>query len=333
MLGCLGRFENASLRLDVTTDCARVSNVFSPYLQFTREQWCRFRQDTPLTLTEADLEKLRGVNEVVSLQEVEEIYLPLSRLLNLYVTSTQSLYQASQEFLGNPEPRVPYLIGVAGSVAVGKSTTSRILQALLSRWPNHPTVSLVTTDGFLLPLEELKKRDLLSRKGFPESYDTHSLLQFIRAIKSGEGPVYAPVYSHHTYDILPNEKIEVNQPDIVIIEGLNILQTGVLEDAGVFVSDFFDFTIFVDAETTSIRDWFIDRVLQFRETAFQDPSAYFHSISKMTEEETRKFASRVWEEVNERNLFENILPFKNRARLILHKGPDHFVDKVTLRKL
>ncbi len=267
------------------------------------------------------------------MQEVEEIYLPLSRLLSLYVTATQSLYQVSSAFLGNPEPKVPYIIGIAGSVAVGKSTTSRILQALLSRWPDHPKVSLVTTDGFLYPLAELEKRDLLSQKGFPESYDIQNLLAFLTAIKSGEGPVYAPVYSHHTYDILPDERIEVDWPDIVIVEGLNILQTGPIEEAGVFVSDFFDFTIFVDAETSSVKQWFIERVLQFRETAFQDPSAYFHSISKMTEEETMKFSDRVWHEINERNLFENILPFRDRAQLILRKGPSHSVDKVLLRKL
>lgn len=306
--------------------------MFSPYLQFTRKEWCKFRHDTPLTLNESDLEKLQGVNEVVSLQEVEEIYLPLSRLLNLYVTATQSLYQVSSEFLGKPDPKVPYLIGVAGSVAVGKSTTSRVLQALLSCWPDHPKVSLVTTDGFLYPLAELQRRNLLSQKGFPESYDINRLLRFLTAIKSGEGPVYAPVYSHHVYDILPNEQIEVGRPDIVIVEGLNILQTGAVE-IGAFVSDFFDFTIFVDAETTSIKQWFIDRVLQFRKTAFQDPTAYFHSISQMTIEEATKFSERVWQDVNERNLLENILPFKNRARLILYKSAGHSIEKVFLRKL
>lgn len=307
--------------------------MFSQYLQFSRDQWCHFRQDTPLTLNEADLEKLQGVNEIVSMQEIEEIYLPLSRLLNLYVTATQSLYQASGEFLGTPEPKVPYIIGVAGSVAVGKSTTSRVLQAMLSRWPDHPKVTLVTTDGFLYPLAELEKRDLLSQKGFPESYDLQALLKFLMAIKSGEGPVYAPVYSHHVYDILPDKFVEVDRPDIVIVEGLNILQTGSIDEAGVFVSDFFDFTIFVDAETDNIKRWFVERVLEFRATAFKDPKAYFHSISKMTQEETTKFSERVWREINERNLFENILPFKNRARLILKKGLNHAVQKVLLRKL
>jgi len=307
--------------------------VISPYLQFTRKEWCRFRQDAPLTLEESDLEKLRGRDAVVSMSEVDEIYLPLSRLLNFYVTATQSLHQASSHFLGNPEPKVPYIIGVAGSVAVGKSTTSSVLQALLSRWPNHPKVSLVTTDGFLHPLAELQRRELLSRKGFPESYDIHSLLAFLTAIKSGDWPVYAPVYSHHHYDILPDERIEVDRPDIVIVEGLNILQTGPVEEAGVFVSDFFDFTVFVDAQTNAIQQWFMQRVMRLRDTAFQDPSAYFHSVSKMTDEETMNFSRRVWQEVNERNLYENILPFKNRARLILYKGADHSVERVFLRKL
>lgn len=306
--------------------------MFSPYLQFTREEWCRFRQDMPLTLEETDLENLRGVNEVVSLREVEEIYLPLSRLLSLYVTATQSLYKVSNEFLGKPDPKVPYIIGVAGSVAVGKSTTSRILQALLSRWPDHPKVSLVTTDGFLYPLAELERRDLLSRKGFPESYDIQSLLQFLTAIKSGEGPVYAPVYSHHHYDILKDKKITVDRPDIVIVEGLNILQTGTV-DAGLFVSDFFDFTIFVDANLSSIKTWFVNRVLRFRKTSFKDPGAYFHSISQLTEAETKSFSEQVWQDINERNLMENIQPYKHRSRLILFKSADHSVEKVFLRKL
>lgn len=306
--------------------------MLSPYLQFTRSQWCRFRQDTPLTLTEAEIDQLGGVIEVVSLSEVEEVYLPLSRLLSFYVTALQSLHQDASAFLGEPEPKVPYIIGISGSVAVGKSTASRVLQALLSRWPNHPKVSLVTTDGFLYPLAELERKDMLSRKGFPESYDLQSLLAFLMAIKSGEGPVYAPVYSHHQYDLLPDQRIEVNRPDIVIVEGLNILQTGP-DRAGLFVSDFLDFTIFVDAKTEAIKQWFVARVLRFRETAFKDPTAYFYSISKMTKEETIKFAERVWREVNERNLIENILPFKNRARLILSKHEDHSVEQVFLRKL
>lgn len=306
--------------------------MFSPYLQFSRKEWCNFRRNTPLTLNESDVEKLQGVNEIVSLQEVEDIYLPLSRILNLYVAATQSLYQVSSEFLSKPDPKVPYVIGVAGSVAVGKSITSRVLQALLSRWPDHPKVALVTTDGFLFPLAELQRRNLLHQKGFPESYDIHHLLSFLAGLKSGKGPLYVPLYSHHTYDIVPNEYIEIDHPDIVIVEGLNILQTGAAEN-GTFVSDFFDFTIFVDAATASIKQWFIDRVLFFQETAFQDPTSFFHYIAKLTKEEAIQFSQRIWLEINERNLYENILPFKNRARLILYKGPDHLVEKVFLKKL
>jgi type I pantothenate kinase len=306
--------------------------VFSPYLHFSREEWGRFRDNLPLTLQETDLQRLGSTHEKMSLDEVEKIYLPLSRLLSLYVRATQLLHEASCDFLGKPAPKVPYLIGVAGSVAVGKSTTSRVLQALLSRWPHHPKGSLVATDGFLYSLAELERRGLLSKKGFPESYDIQRLIQFLGAVKSGEPHIYAPVYSHHLYDILPNERLELEAPDIVIVEGLNILQTGAAESK-TFVSDFFDFTIFVDADTCSIKQWFIDRVLQFKNTAFQDPSAYFHFIAKMTTEETIKFCQDIWRDINERNLRENILPYKNRARLILYKELDHTVQKVLLRKL
>lgn len=306
--------------------------MFSPYVSFERKEWLGFRKNTPLLLDESDLKRLQGFNEVVSMAEVEEIYLPLSRLLNFYVCATQSLQQATNDFLGKPVPKVPYLIGIAGSVAVGKSTTARVLQALLSRWPHHPKVELVTTDGFLYSLAELERRGLLNKKGFPESYDIRALISFLAAIKSGEKNIYAPVYSHHSYDIVPNEQIEVSNPDIVIVEGLNILQTSSTETR-VFVSDFFDFTIFVDADIASIKAWFIERVMQFRITAFKEPSAYFHFISNMSESETLRFCENIWQEINEQNLGENILPFKNRARLILFKGPDHAVQRVLLRKL
>lgn len=308
----------------------------SAYLHFTREQWCNFRKDTPLTLTESDLGKLRGQNEVVSLHEVAEIYLPLSRLLSLYVTATQKLHRASSEFLGAPAPKVPYIIGVAGSVAVGKSTTSRILQALLSRWPDHPDVRLVPTDGFLYPNEELERRELMSRKGFPESYDLSLLLQFLHDIKAGKGGLKAPIYSHHDYNILPGQFIEINHPDIVILEGLNILQTGIQKSGQpprIFVSDFFDFSIFVDAETTVIRQWFINRVLAFCQGAFKDSTAYFHHLSKMSHAEIVKFSERIWHQINEVNLIENILPFRERAHCILAKAQNHFVQDVWLRKL
>lgn len=312
------------------------SNPLSAYLAFNREQWCRYRKDAPLTLDENDLERLHGQNEVVSLKEVEEIYLPLSRLLSFYVSATQTLHQATSKFLGAPEPKVPYIIGVAGSVAVGKSTTSRILQALLSRWPNHPKVALVTTDGFLYSMEELKKREIVNRKGFPESYDIQKLLTFLQDIKSGKNNVKAPIYSHHLYDIVPDEFIIINKPDIVIVEGLNILQTGAQKPGRqpqIFVSDFFDFTIFVDAPIEVIKKWYVDRVIAFVEGPFTKSDAYFHYLTKMNKEELEKFAEKVWHEINELNLFENILPFKNRAHLILKKSADHAVEKVYLRKL
>ena len=248
--------------------------VYSPYLHFARKEWCHFRDDMPLTLDEHDLQRLQGANEPISLQEIQEIYLPLSRLLSLYVCATQALHQASQSFLGKPSPKLPYLIGIAGSVAVGKSTCARVLKALLSRWPNHPKVSLVTTDGFLYPLAELKRRGLLDRKGFPESYDTRRLVSFLAAIKSGSPIIYAPLYSHHLYDIILDEYVELNNPDIVIVEGLNILQTN-LTDAKTYICDFFDFTIFVDAETSSIKQWFIDRVLQFQKNLVSGSHSLF----------------------------------------------------------
>lgn len=306
------------------------------YLQFSREQWCQFRHDTPLTLTDEDLIRLRGKNEVVSIREVEEIYLPLSRLINLYVKATQTLHQVSSKFLGTSEPKVPYIIGLAGSVAVGKSTTSRILQALLSCWPEHPRVELVTTDGFLYPNKELERREIMHRKGFPESYDIQKLIKFLHAIKSGEKNIKAPVYSHHNYDIVTNEYITIEKADIVIVEGLNILQTGPTKlgaQPWLFVSDFFDFTVFVDAEIEIVKQWYINRILYFHETSFKDPSAYFHYLSKVTKSEVAEFAAKVWQEINELNLIENILPFKNRARLVLEKASDHSVQKVYLRKL
>ena len=306
------------------------------YLTFSRQQWLGFRHDMPLTLTESDLDALHGQMEMVSLKEVEEIYLPLSRLLSFYVTAMQSLHQATQQFLGTPEPKVPYIIGVAGSVAVGKSTSSRILQALLSRWPNHPCVSLVTTDGFLYPNHILEAQGILNRKGFPESYDVNALMQFLVAVKSGKKHVKAPVYSHQSYDIMPNEFITVDQPDILILEGLNILQSGVQKlgsQPAVFVSDFFDFSIFVDAEVAVIKKWYVNRVVKFSETAFKNPNAHFHYLSKMNPEEIERFAERVWMDVNELNLFQNILPFRDRAQLILKKDANHAVQQVKLRKL
>lgn len=306
------------------------------YLNFTRDEWVNFRDDTPLTLTEADLQALQGQNATVSLTEISDIYLPLSRLLSLYVTAMQSLHQVSQHFLGKPEPKVPYIIGVAGSVGVGKSMTSRVLKALLSRWPNHPHVVVVTTDGFLYPNHSLEQQDLMNRKGFPESYDLNALMQFLEKVKSGEAHVKAPVYSHQLYDVVPNEFIDVNKPDILILEGLNILQTGVQkpgQQSAMFVSDFFDFSIFVDADWEVIRQWYINRVVKFSQTTFRDPKAHFHYISKMRPEAVAKFAEHVWQDINEVNLFQNILPCRERAQLILKKDIDHAVEMVKLRKL
>lgn len=312
------------------------SSSHSPFITFSHEEWGKLRADTPLTLSEADLDQLRGLNENVSMAEVVEIYLPLSRLLNLYVAATQDLYKATATFLGNPAAKVPYIIGLAGSVAVGKSTTSRILCALLSRWPNHPKVDLVTTDGFLFPNSVLEDRSLMQRKGFPESYDLANLIRFVSEVKAGLRKVRAPVYSHLRYDILTDDFQTVDQPDIVIVEGLNVLQTGdtsMLHHPRVFVSDFFDFTIFVDAEPNHVRQWYIDRFLTLRGTAFQHPSSYFHRFARLSDEEAIQRSSDIWHEINEKNLNENILPTRERAHLILGKSEDHSVKSVMLRKI
>lgn len=308
----------------------------SPYINFTRDEWSALRNSTPLTLTEDELASLRGINDLISLDEVKEIYLPLSRLLNLYVAATQSLHEATHTFLGDSTAKVPYVIGIAGSVAVGKSTTARILQALLARWRNHPKVDLITTDGFLQPTAVLEARGLMKRKGFPESYDRRRLVKFVADVKSGEEEVTAPIYSHLIYDIIPDQVQTFHQPDIMIVEGLNVLQTGVgsAEQASpVFVSDYFDFSIYVDADEEDIKAWYVERFLTLRRTAFRDPVSYFHRYARLSDTEARQTALKIWEEINGPNLRENILPTRNRAHLILEKGLDHSIQQVKLRKL
>ena len=301
----------------------------SRFVEFTRAEWAQLRAATQLPLTEPQLRRLVSVNERMSLDEVADIYLPVSRLLNLYVGATRNLHAASATFLGTDTPRVPFVIGIAGSVAVGKSTTSRVLQALMASWPGHPRVSLVTTDGFLLPQRVLEARGIAHRKGFPESYDVRRLLRFMADVKSGAPEASAPVYSHLAYDVVPGQFEVVQVPDIVIVEGLNVLQAG----SGVFVSDFFDFSIYVDANDTDIELWYIERFLMLRETVFRDPSSYFHRYAELSVDEARETARRIWQTINLVNLRENVLPTRERAHLILEKGRDHAIRKVKLRKL
>lgn len=301
------------------------------YLTFERQAWAELRAATPLTLRQDDLDRLQGINERIDLAEVAEIYLPLSRLLNLYVSATQDLQRVTSTFLGSIAPKVPYVIGVAGSVAVGKSTFARILQALLSRWPAHPQVDLVTTDGFLFPNAVLAERNIMDRKGFPESYDTRSLLAFLRAVKSGEPEVAAPVYDHVAYDILPDEHVVVRRPDIVIVEGLNVLQVN--REGVEFVSDYFDFSIYMDADIRDIEEWYVRRFFALRESVFRDPDSYFRHFAGLTDEQADLTARQIWATINGRNLRENIEPTRERASLVLRKANDHRVSEVRLRKL
>jgi type I pantothenate kinase len=309
---------------------ARVLQV-SPYVELHREQWRELRRNTPLPLTAKELLRLRGLGDQLDLVEVAEVYLPLSRLINLQVAARQRLHEATTTFLGEEcSPiKVPFVIGVAGSVAVGKSTTARLLRTLLARWPDHPRVDLVTTDGFLYPRDELVRRGLMHRKGFPESYDRRALLRFVTEVKSGAEEVSAPVYSHLAYDIVPGEEQVVRQPDILIIEGLNVLQPG----PRLTVADLFDFSIYVDAHTEDIEHWYVERFLKLRQTAFSDPASHFHHFAGLPDDEARAEARHLWRTINEPNLVENIRPTRPRATLVLRKDADHSINRVRLRKL
>ena len=314
----------------------RPTVAFSPYAVYSREEWARLRADTPMTLNEGELENLGGLTERVSTQEVVDIYLPLSRLLNFYIEAEQGLHYATEKFLRKGNGKTPFIIGLAGSVAVGKSTTARVLQALLACWPSHPRVELVPTDGFLFENTVLEERGLMNRKGFPESYDLTKLLNFLAEVKSGKARVEAPVYSHLVYDVLSDQTLAIEQPDIVMVEGLNVLQPAKLPKDGEaipFVSDFFDFSIYIDASDELIEEWYVERFLRLRQTAFRDPASYFHRYATLSEEEARATGLQIWRSINLANLRENILPTRQRADLILRKGADHAVETVALRKL
>jgi type I pantothenate kinase len=315
----------------------RTNDGLSPYRTFTRAEWAALREDTPMTLRSEEVTRLRSMHDRLDMSEVEEIYLPLSRLLSMYVAATQRLFRAQQRFLGTEDTKMPYIIGIGGSVAVGKSTTARVLQALLARWPNVPKVDLITTDGFLYPNAILERETLMDRKGFPESYDLPALLRFLTDVKAGRRPTRAPIYSHLVYDVMPNHWVEIDRPDILIVEGLNVLQAGRLPstDGEVipFVSDFFDFSIYLDADEEVLRTWYVNRFLTLRGTAFSDPKSYFHRYSKLTDAEATATATDIWSRINLVNLHENILPTRRRADLILKKSESHGVGEVSLRKL
>lgn len=315
---------------------ADTGTEFSAYVVFGRDEWAALRANTPLTLSEQDLAALRGVNEQLSLEDVVQIYLPLSRLLNLHFRSARALSGVKDEFLGRLVERRPYVIGVAGSVAVGKSTFARVLQALLARWPDHPSVALVTTDGFLYPNARLLERGLMRRKGFPESYDRRRMIQFLADLKAGQDTVAAPVYSHQSYDIVPGESLVVTRPDILIFEGLNVLQTGTLEGGqspAIIVSDFFDFSMYIDADEAHVQEWYVGRFLKLQRTVFQDPSSYFHHYKDLDATQARAVAQDIWREINGVNLRENILPSRERANVVLRKRADHGVGEIWLRQI
>ncbi|HEX4411770.1 MAG TPA: type I pantothenate kinase [Xanthobacteraceae bacterium] len=314
----------------------RTEDDVSPYRVFSRDEWATLREDTPMTLDPAEVTRLRSMHDRLDMTEVEEIYLPLSRLLSLYVGTTQKLFRAQQSFLGTEDAKMPYIIGVGGSVAVGKSTTARVLQALLARWPHVPKVDLITTDGFLFPNAVLVREGLMEKKGFPESYDLPALLRFLSDIKAGRHPVRAPVYSHLIYDVIPNQWIEIDRPEILIVEGLNVLQAGRLPKDGTaipFVSDFFDFSVYLDADEDVLLSWYVARFLALRVTSFADPKSYFHRYAKISDDDAVATATSIWNQINLLNLHENILPTRQRADLILKKSKSHRVEEVALRRL
>ncbi len=317
-------------------DIRAADQQYNPYRVFSRKQWAHLRDDTPMTLEPGEFDRLRSLHDRLDIKEVEEIYLPLSRLLSIYVDAAQRLYYAQRQFLSIRDRKMPYIIGIAGSVAGGKSTTARVLQALLARWSPRPKVDLVTTDGFLYPNAVLERLGLIQKKGFPASYDQPLLLSFLSDIKAGRRKVRAPVYSHLSWDIVPNQWQEVDQPDILIVEGVNVLQTGRLPRDGKavpVVSDFFDFSVYIDADEAVLREWYVRRWLTLRDTAFTDPKSYFHRYALLSDEEAIATATAIWERTNLANLEDNILPTRPRATLILKKGADHVVETVALRRL
>ena len=306
------------------------------YDKFTREQWAKLRANMPMEISNEDLDELRGLNDPVSLDEVETIYLPLGRLLNIHIATAHGLERVKDSFLGRPSARPAYIIAVTGSVAVGKSTFSRVLAEVLSRWADHPTVELVTTDGFLLPNQILQERGLMERKGFPESYDLRKMLEFMIALRQGAKTLKVPVYSHDSYDIVPNEFLEIRRPEILILEGLNLLQMNLLGETRtpkIFASDLIDFSIYVDAEESNIRRWYMERFMLLKNTAFKNPRSFFHRFADMSDEEAKLFAKDIWQRINLVNLISNVAPTRERAQVVMQKGPDHRVSEVWLRRV